>query len=64
MTSNGLIDVANPSGTFLSRSLVSTDQEGSAVAVVMEGSRLVTSVWMLRETMLLLTKRCFIVGPS
>ena len=39
MTSKGLEDVVNPSGTFLSKSLLLNDQEGSAVAVVMEGSR-------------------------
>jgi predicted ATP-dependent serine protease len=39
MTPRGLIDVDNPSELFISDSLVASDQEGAAVAVVMEGSR-------------------------
>jgi DNA repair protein RadA/Sms len=39
MTGEGMIDVSNPSDLFLGSNVVSTGAEGSAVAVIMEGSR-------------------------
>ena len=39
MKSTGLVDVANPSELFLSDGVLEKGQDGSAVAVIMEGSR-------------------------
>ena len=39
MTSQGLADVSNPSELFMSSAVLSDGVEGSAVAIVMEGSR-------------------------
>ena len=39
MTSQGLMDVANPSELFMSSAVLSDGMEGSAVAIVMEGTR-------------------------
>jgi DNA repair protein RadA/Sms len=39
MTDTGLVDVRNPSELFMSSSVVSEGLEGSAVAVVLEGTR-------------------------
>lgn len=39
MTSQGLMDVANPSELFMSSTVLSDGMEGSAVAIVMEGTR-------------------------
>jgi DNA repair protein RadA/Sms len=39
MTSQGLTDVANPSELFMSSAVLSDGMEGSAVAIVMEGTR-------------------------
>lgn len=39
MTDRGLVDVSNPSELFMSPAVVSEGVEGSAVAVIMEGTR-------------------------
>lgn len=39
MTEGGLADVSNPSELFMSPAVVSEGVEGSAVAVIMEGTR-------------------------
>lgn len=39
MTEHGMTDVTNPSELFLTSSVITTPQEGSAVVIVMEGSR-------------------------
>lgn len=39
MSETGLVDVKNPSELFMSNAVISEGMEGSAVAVVMEGSR-------------------------
>lgn len=48
MTASGLQDVSNPSELFMSNSVVGAGEQGSAVAVVLEGSRpLLTEVQSL-----------------
>lgn len=39
MTTRGLVDVLNPSELFMSALSLSAGLEGSAVAVIMEGTR-------------------------
>ena len=42
MTNKGLVDEPNPSKLFMSSSMLSEGLEGSAVAIVMEGTRSLT----------------------
>jgi predicted ATP-dependent serine protease len=40
MTAQGLLDVSNPSDLFMSSQVLSDGLEGSAVTIIMEGTRL------------------------
>ena len=41
MTDKGMVDVSNPSELFMSDAVIKEGLEGSAVAIILEGTRLI-----------------------